>query len=156
MWRASVLRSRWPRPGMPNRYIIPDVMYDTLPDVVSDIKRDIASDVVLYTMLTYDIIGCWLRYQVILWPTISYPIWTTISQVCTPDIVYYRRFVLWHRSTYDIMYPQRSWCLRYRSDYGIVKLRCRSFGLRCRRSYLRYRWKPDIVELRYRRKTTTS
>jgi hypothetical protein len=49
------VQSRWPRPGMLNRYIVPDVMYDILPDVIPDIERDIASDVVVY-------LRCWLRY----------------------------------------------------------------------------------------------
>jgi hypothetical protein len=47
-WRASVRRSRWPRLGMLNRYIVPDVMSDILPDVVPDIVPNIASDVVIY------------------------------------------------------------------------------------------------------------
>jgi hypothetical protein len=43
------------RPGMLNRYIIPDVMCYILPDVVPDIIPDIASDIVVY-------LRCWLQY----------------------------------------------------------------------------------------------
>ncbi len=55
LWSAGVWSSRWPRPGMLNRYIVTDVMCDIIPDIVFDIVPDIASDVVVY-------LRWWLRY----------------------------------------------------------------------------------------------